>query len=231
MANGAMFATTNTTSRIMLNGIRGRPLQHIRGLRQGDPLSPMLFILAMDPLQLQRLLDNATEHGLINPIGVDPIKLRTSLYANDVALFVRPTTNDVSNLQPILQALGAATAININLQKSEFYMIQTLATNTIGVTEMFQGKIDVFPTNYLGLPLHIGRTRRVDEQVLVDKIRARLPNQKGRLLNRAGRLMLVNSVLTSILVYSAYKIQFGGSVMDNLWTVIWKAKVEQKCRF
>jgi hypothetical protein len=105
----------------------------------------------MDPLQLQRLLDNATEHGLINPIGVDPIKLRTSLYANDVALFVRPTTNDVSNLQCVLQALGAATGININLQKSEFYWIQTLATNTIGVTEMFQGKIDVFPTNYLGL--------------------------------------------------------------------------------
>jgi hypothetical protein len=51
------------------------------------------------------------------------------------------------------------------------------------------------------------------------------------LLNRAGRLVLVNSVLTSIPVYSAYKIQFGGSVMDNLWTVIWKAKVEQKCRF
>jgi hypothetical protein len=83
----------------------------------------------------------------------------------------------------------------------------------------------------LGLPLHIGHTRRVDEQVLVDKIRAWLPNQKGRLLNRAGRLVLVNSVLTSIPVYSAYKIQFGGSVMDNLWTVIWKAKVEKKCRF
>jgi hypothetical protein len=49
----------------------------------------------MDPLQC--LLDKATEHGLLNPIGVDPDKLRTSLYADDVALFIRPTTSDVSN--------------------------------------------------------------------------------------------------------------------------------------
>jgi hypothetical protein len=49
----------------------------------------MLFILAMDPLQC--LLDKATEHGLLNPIGVDPVKLRTNLYADDVALFIRPT--------------------------------------------------------------------------------------------------------------------------------------------
>jgi mannosylglycoprotein endo-beta-mannosidase len=46
-------------SRIMLNGCPGRPFAHRRGLRQGDPLSPMLFILAMEPLQL--LFDRSTE--------------------------------------------------------------------------------------------------------------------------------------------------------------------------
>jgi hypothetical protein len=59
------------------------------------------------------------------------------------------------------------------MQKSELYMIQTQATD-MTVAKLFQGKIGVFPTNYLGLPLHIGRTRRVDEQVLVDKNGARL---------------------------------------------------------
>jgi hypothetical protein len=68
----------STSSRILLNGIAGRPIYHRRGLRQGDPLSPMLFILAMDPLQ--RILDKATQQGLLSPIGADPIRLRTSLY-------------------------------------------------------------------------------------------------------------------------------------------------------
>jgi exonuclease III len=86
----------NTSSRILLNGIPGRPIKHRRGLRQGDPLSPMLIILTMDPLQ--KLLDRATDHGLLSPVGADPIKMRISLYADDAALFVRPTVQDLTNV-------------------------------------------------------------------------------------------------------------------------------------
>ena len=46
------------------------------------------------------------------------------------------------------------------------------------------------PCRYLGLPLHLGRTTRADEQVLIDKIGAQLPGWKGRLLSKAGRLTL-----------------------------------------
>jgi hypothetical protein len=63
---------STTSSQIMLNGILGRPIKHGRGLRQGDSLSPILFILAMDPLY--KLLDMAMQQGLLTPIGVDPIK-------------------------------------------------------------------------------------------------------------------------------------------------------------
>jgi hypothetical protein len=77
---------STTSSRIMLNGDPGKPIRHARRLRQGDPLSPMLFILAMDPLQ--KMLDKATQLGLLTPIGPDPIKLHTSLYADDVMLFL-----------------------------------------------------------------------------------------------------------------------------------------------
>jgi hypothetical protein len=82
-----------TSSRILLNGEPGRPIKHRRGLRQGDPLSPMLFILAIDPLQ--RILDMATQQGLLTPIGADSVKFRTSLYADDAALFIRPIASDV----------------------------------------------------------------------------------------------------------------------------------------
>jgi len=51
----------NTSSAVFLNGARGKWFRHRRGLRQGDPLPAMLFILAMEPLH--RLLELATSNG------------------------------------------------------------------------------------------------------------------------------------------------------------------------
>jgi retron-type reverse transcriptase len=84
---------STTTSRILLNGEPGRPIKHAKGLHQGDPLSPILFIIAMDPLQ--RLLDMETQEGHLTLIGSDPIKMRVSLYADDAMLFIRPIAADV----------------------------------------------------------------------------------------------------------------------------------------
>jgi hypothetical protein len=83
------IALATSSSRILLNGSTpGMPLKHERGLRQGDPISPMLFILAMDPLQ--RILHKATEKGVLHPISPRAKGIKASLYADDATIFVSP---------------------------------------------------------------------------------------------------------------------------------------------
>jgi len=79
------------STQIMLNGELGHSISHQRGLRQGDPLSPMLFILVMDVLN--NLFLKAEAEGLLSPLLSTGQRL--SLYADDVALFIRPTEEDL----------------------------------------------------------------------------------------------------------------------------------------
>lgn len=58
-----------------------------------------------------------------------------------------------------------------------------------------------FPCKYLGIPLSLGRLKRVDEQFLVDKVAARIPTWKSGLLTHAGRVLLTKVTLSAIPVH------------------------------
>jgi hypothetical protein len=81
---------STATSKILLNGHQGPTIKHFRGVQQGDSLSPMLFILAMDVLH--RMFAKASADGVLQPLQLHEIKFQCSLYADDVILFIRPTT-------------------------------------------------------------------------------------------------------------------------------------------
>jgi hypothetical protein len=64
----------------------------------------MLFILAMDPLQ--RLLDLATQHGILTPLPLTTAKWRTSMYADDAAIFINPIKEEAEAVKLILEVFG-----------------------------------------------------------------------------------------------------------------------------
>ncbi|KAK1668638.1 hypothetical protein QYE76_056797 [Lolium multiflorum] len=100
----AMMLATSS-SRVILNGEVGPRFLHRRGLRQGDPLSPLLFILAIEPLH--RLFDIATVAGLLSPLRGRKARLRCSLYADDAAVFLNPDLDLASISSPLGAPVGS----------------------------------------------------------------------------------------------------------------------------
>jgi hypothetical protein len=78
-----------TSTRVVVNGVAENIIYNWRGLRQGDPLSPLLFDSTMDVLDL--MIERATAEGLFLGLAAGGLRHRTSMYADDVVTFLRPT--------------------------------------------------------------------------------------------------------------------------------------------
>ena len=101
----------------------------------------------------------------------------------------------------LLRTYRKNASIHINLQKSSVHPISCADVDLDQVLSPFTGSRGTFPCKYLGLQLHIRALQKIHVQPLIDRIGQRLPKWKGRWLNRAGRLTLVTSVLSSMPTY------------------------------
>jgi len=208
----ASFSTAS--SQVLLNGIPGQLVAHGRGLRQGDPLSPLLFILAIDPLQ--RLLSLATEAGILTRVARNRARLRVSLYADDAVIFLRPIKHEVRALSQLLNLFGQVTGLQTNIHKSSIAAIRCEGINLDDVLADFTAARASFPIKYLGLPLSVRRLRKVDFQPLIDKAASRLSGWRGRNISQAGRATLTKSVLSSQPVYLLTALNSTKEVLESI---------------
>jgi hypothetical protein len=106
----------SSSTQVLLNGSPGLPIRHRRGLRQGDPLSPMLFVLIMDVLSSLFLL--AKDRELLHNLQGANVRNRISIYADDVVLFVKPMVEELNCVNMILDCFGSAFGLVCSMNKS-----------------------------------------------------------------------------------------------------------------
>jgi hypothetical protein len=199
---------------VLLNDTEGKQIRHARGLRQGDPLSPYLFILAIDALH--RVLEQATADGILSPLRGREAKLRLSLYADDAMVFLNPVKEEVAFFD-ILDRFGSSTGLRLNLEKCIVAPIRCAELNLDNILDGFAGKKRMnFPLTYLGLPLTLGRTKMAHVQGIIDGSRCRLAGWQGRLLNPTGRRELVRFVLTAIPIYLMTSIRVHKQLIEDI---------------
>ena len=185
-----------------LNGrVEGNIIPH-RGLRQGDPLSPYLFLICAE--SFSSMLTKAAEDGLIHGARVCRNAPRIShlFFADDSILFTRATLQECSVVADILSTYERASGQKINFNKSEVSFSRSVETNRRNdILSLFGVREVEKHEKYLGLPTVIGRSKKMVFSVLKERVWKKLQGWKEKLLSRAGKEVLLKSVIQSIPTY------------------------------
>lgn len=150
----SLFHSFNYTP--IINGNRTSTFKPQRGIRQGDPISPYLFILAMKFLSLT--ISEEVNKKNWSPFTFrnnnNSIKISHLLFADDILLFAKATKNNISTIKNCLSSFSNFSKLDINFEKSKLWFsknvhsnFRTSASNSLNIPASSSlGK-------YLGLPL------------------------------------------------------------------------------
>nr|XP_027067853.1 uncharacterized protein LOC113693523 [Coffea arabica] len=186
--------------------VNGRPhgfFQAKQGLKQGDPLSPFLFILVSEALS--RGVNNLALQRKLQPfaLGSHCPTVSYLAFADDIVIFTRGDNRSVQSLMGFLELYQHGSGQRVNKDKS-FYIVSPkcplAAKRLLSRRTGFQYK--GLPFVYLGCKLVKGKMRMEHFQPLIDRIQAKLVGWKNRLLSPGGRLILIKHVLSSIPIYT-----------------------------
>lgn len=188
---------------ILVNGQGSGFLTPNRGLRQGCPLSPYLFIIVME--YLTRLFQQALQQGSLKGVQLAPTapRLTHMLYADDVMVMGQADRDEISRVKGILDLFAAHTGLVINPDKSTIWYSERCDEEARElVTAEFGAKMAEDREKYLGIIVSPNQnTHDLTHNLLVDKVQQRLAGWKTNFLSHAGRLVLIKSVLLSLPVY------------------------------
>lgn len=213
--NWISMVLSSASTKIICNGSAGRRICHVRGLRQGGPLSPLIFVLVMEVLNA--LFRAADTRGLLQQL--DPkVADRIFLYADDVVLFTTPSQQDMAIVKGILELFAMDSGLHTNIAKCLIAPIQCNLEQTVPLLQLFPANVSPFPIRYHGIPLGVGRLPKAELQPLVDKVVESLPIWKAKWLNKAGRAVLVKTILSAIPVHTAMALKLPPWVILSSFT-------------
>lgn len=192
---------------ILVNGSPSREFQMHQGLRQGDPLSPLLYNLVGEMLHL--FLSKANKLGIIKGIELKSGMQITHLqFADDTILFVRNESSSITWIKVLLKLFELMSGLRINFHKSSIYGHQVDRMGIEQWSRILKCKVGSWPISYLGASLGNSPKKVKFWDPLVQNLHKKMKQWKNAGSSIAGRLIILKAVLNSIPIYwlNLYKI-------------------------
>jgi hypothetical protein len=121
-----------------------------------------------------------------------------------------------TRLRVVLNAFESFFGLKINFHKSELYPFGETKERDAEYVELFGCKEGEFPFRYLGIPISPSRLSNRDWRVVEERFQKKLSSWKGKLLSFGGRLVLINSVLSSLPMYMLSFFRIPKGVLEKL---------------
>ena len=206
---------SSRTSSILLNGIPGKVFHCKRGIRQGDPLSPLLFVLAAD--LLQSICNSAMQAHLIeSPIVSNSCPdFPIIQYADDTLLIMPASRIQLDHVKTLLHHFAEYTGLKVNYNKSFLIPINVPDERIQHLTSTLQCQLGSFPFIYLGLPTGIHKPRIEHFLNMMKRIDKRLTGC-STMLSYDGRLMLIKSILSALPTFYMCSLLLPAGVISQI---------------
>jgi hypothetical protein len=201
---------------IRVNDDIGHYFQTRKGLRQGDPLSPILFNIVADMLAI--LIARAKEDGQVAGLIPHLVEGGISIlqYADDTILFMEHDLDKALNMKLVLCIFEQLSGLKINFHKSELFCFRKAKEVENDYKILFGCDIGSLPFRYLGIPIHFRKLRNGEWKPVEDRFEKKLSSWIGKMLSYGDRLVLINSVLTSLPMFMLSFLEIPKGVRKRL---------------
>ncbi|XP_071926081.1 uncharacterized protein [Coffea arabica] len=222
---------SNNWFSVLVNGEAAGFFRSSRGVRQGDPVFPGLFVLVAEFLGrgLQHLL--GLQPGRCFATAGCPVPYLA--FADDMLLFTRCSEECLSAIKGFLLEYETASGQRVNVNKSSFFLpLRATPDQEQLVTRVLGFRKQAFPFIYLGAPIYKGRRRGVLFDDILSRMRDRLGHWSTKLLSFGGKLVLARHVLASLPMYLLQVLNTPKVVLTQLGKIcnsfLWDNKGERR---
>ena len=215
---------------VTVNGVSDGFFKSTKGIRQGDPLSPYLFVLAMECLS--RLLQSRYDSG---NIGYHPkteqLKLSHLMFADDVIVFFDGSSNSLHGISECLDDFASWSGLHMNTSKTEIFTAGLQQPDSLAIAS-YSFPSGTLPIRYLGLPLMSRKLKISEYAPLTNRLSACFHSWSAKLLSFTGHLQLLKTVIFGIVNFwtSAFILPKGciKSIESLCSRFLWSGSLEKK---